>query len=154
MFVDFIESIRKKPGALRARIAMLAIGVTMIVVLNLWVFNLQHLLARHGIGDDQNAPEAIREEVVEITRDTPSLVASVKNGFGVLVSQLKDISEQQNSEVIVPDDPEPRGVQGEEATDELEQVTIEPRFEFEAEEMEAEDETFDSFLDIYDEYYQ
>ena len=68
MIRDFIERLRAKPYEVRVRILILAVVVSMIVIVGLWVLSLKYTLER--IKQAPLLPEEVTEPLMNVKEKT------------------------------------------------------------------------------------
>ena len=81
--IDFIQKIQKKPRYLRLQILWLAVFVSMILIVSLWVVSLKSSLPETA--------EGIKEPLEKLGKEVPSL----KEAFKAIISAFfeKDLEE-------------------------------------------------------------
>jgi len=82
--IDFIQKIQKKPRYLRLQILWLAVFVSMISIVSLWVVSLKSSLPETA--------EEIKEPLEKLGKEVPSLKEAFKASIGAFFE--KDLEEE------------------------------------------------------------
>ncbi len=100
--IDFIQKIQKKPRYLRLQILWLAVFISMISIVSLWVVSLKSSLPE--------TTKEVKKPLEELRKEVPSLKEAFKASIGAffekdLEEELEKLESQEENIEQAPEEP-------------------------------------------------
>ncbi len=89
--IDFIQKIQKKPRHVRVQFLWLAVFVSMIIIVSLWVVTLKGSLSNK---EEETKSDELVESLNDVKEQIPSLLDSLKANVGSLFEKDVELENQ------------------------------------------------------------
>lgn len=101
---SFLERLREKPEAVRARYLFLSVGISFAGIAILWVFSLKTSL---GAMLESGASREVQERVHTLTENAPVSLDELMKTGETLMNKGKQLQQEASSEGSTPSQPPP-----------------------------------------------